>query len=58
MSSFPDAPAEKGYGTKQLKPLEAALGQRSEEIRKLMKRMETLSIRVESVAAAESQDDE
>ncbi|WWC92973.1 uncharacterized protein L201_007936 [Kwoniella dendrophila CBS 6074] len=36
------------YGSKQLKPLEAALGARSEELRRLIRRMEILDMRVDS----------
>nr|XP_018260420.1 uncharacterized protein I303_07339 [Kwoniella dejecticola CBS 10117]OBR82578.1 hypothetical protein I303_07339 [Kwoniella dejecticola CBS 10117] len=41
------------YGSKQLKPLEAALGARSEELRRLMRRMEMLDLRVEAYGGAE-----
>ena len=35
------------YGTKQIEPLESALAQRSEEIRRLMRKMESLSVRMD-----------
>ncbi|OCF77935.1 hypothetical protein I204_01939 [Kwoniella mangroviensis CBS 8886] len=41
------------YGSKQLKPLEAALSARSEELRRLIRRMEMLDTRVESYNGAE-----
>nr|XP_019009175.1 uncharacterized protein I206_05821 [Kwoniella pini CBS 10737]OCF47956.1 hypothetical protein I206_05821 [Kwoniella pini CBS 10737] len=41
------------YGSKQLKPLEAALSVRSEELRRLMKRMEMLDLRVEAYGGAD-----
>ncbi|WWD04287.1 hypothetical protein V865_002356 [Kwoniella europaea PYCC6329] len=41
------------YGSKQLKPLEAALSARSEELRRLIRRMEMLHTRVESYNGAE-----
>ena len=42
----PNVSAEE-YGAKQIKPLEIALAQRSEEIRRLMRKMETLSVRMD-----------
>nr|XP_019043367.1 hypothetical protein I302_07943 [Kwoniella bestiolae CBS 10118]OCF22297.1 hypothetical protein I302_07943 [Kwoniella bestiolae CBS 10118] len=41
------------YGSKQLKPLEAALSARSEELRRLIRRMEMLDMRVESYGGVE-----
>ncbi|OCF37125.1 hypothetical protein I316_01031 [Kwoniella heveanensis BCC8398] len=40
------------YGSKQLKPLEAALGVRSQELRRLIHRMETLDMRVDAAGGA------
>ncbi|RXK35413.1 hypothetical protein M231_07317 [Tremella mesenterica] len=37
-----------GYGSRQIKPLEMALSSRSEEIRRLMRKMELLTVKVES----------
>ncbi|WVQ96138.1 hypothetical protein IAU59_003240 [Kwoniella sp. CBS 9459] len=41
------------YGSRQLKPLEAALGARSEELRRLIRRMEMLDMRVDAAGAAD-----
>ena len=43
--------ASDAYGSKQLRPMEVALSARSDEIRRLMRKMETLSVRVDSAAA-------
>ncbi|KAK8849523.1 hypothetical protein IAR55_004857 [Kwoniella newhampshirensis] len=43
----PSSPAPSTYGSKQLKPLEAALSARSEELRRLIRRMEMLDMRLE-----------
>ncbi|WVF68598.1 hypothetical protein IAT40_003367 [Kwoniella sp. CBS 6097] len=40
------------YGSKQLKPLEAALGARSEELRRLIRRMEMLDMRVDAAGVS------
>ncbi len=39
------------YGSRQLRPLEVALSARSEEIRRLLRKMGNLSVRVERAEA-------
>ncbi|WRT69531.1 uncharacterized protein IL334_006518 [Kwoniella shivajii] len=48
-----EEPQSKMYGSKQLKPLEAALSARSEELRRLIRRMEMLDMRVDSYSGAD-----
>lgn len=43
--------AEKGYGEKQLRPLEDALSVRSDEIRRLLRRLEGLGSRIDAAEA-------
>ena len=48
---------DKGYGNKQLRPLEIALSARSNEIRRLLQKMELLSGKVEAAAVDEEVED-
>ncbi|KAL7421188.1 hypothetical protein Q5752_004073 [Cryptotrichosporon argae] len=50
-----DAPGPPSYGHKQLRPLQAALNARSDELARMLRKMEGLSVRVER---AESDDDD
>jgi hypothetical protein len=52
-----EPPEARAYYPRQLKPLETALKARSEEIRRLMKRMETLSFKVEAAETDAANDD-
>ncbi|WWD20148.1 hypothetical protein CI109_104624 [Kwoniella shandongensis] len=54
----PSSPAQTTYGSKQLKPLEAALGVRSEELRRLIRRMEMLDVKVEVAGESLQEQDE
>jgi nucleoporin NUP82 len=45
------------YGSKQIRPLEIALSARSDEIRKLLRRMETLTFRVDAAGVEENEGD-
>ncbi|WVQ84377.1 hypothetical protein IAT38_006529 [Cryptococcus sp. DSM 104549] len=54
-SSTADAPASPAYGSKQLKPMEAAVSARSEEIRRLIKKLEVLDMRVDAARGVEQE---
>ncbi|KAL1408218.1 hypothetical protein Q8F55_005024 [Vanrija albida] len=44
------------YGHKQLRPLEQALGSRADELARMMRKLESLNIKVESAAAAQDEE--